>query len=120
MIETKLLIMRSDQPHETMTVKLSQEPTYDTLAKLIEPLLGCRHMEHVTVLSDYETNGYQPHDMFVDEDGIAKGLPRNEAATVIYRRATMVGRTGLPVPSNPEILPAIYGPAILFSRIVWT
>jgi hypothetical protein len=47
--------------------------------------------------------------------GHPKGLPRNENATVIYRRNALL-RQGV---KDPETLPWIAGPAVLFERIVW-
>lgn len=119
-MKTRLLIMRPDQPHESREIDLPREPGYDALDKLLRPLLDDNHLERVAVLSDFAGGtDYQPADMFVDEMGSVKALPRNEAATLIYRRATMLGRTGVKKPKDHEDLPAIYGPAILFDRRVW-
>lgn len=119
-MKTRICIMRPDQPHESREIDLPREPGYDALDKLLRPLLDNNHLERVAVLSDFDGgNNFQPTDMFVDEMGANKGLPRNEAATLIYRRATMLGRTGVRPPADPDDLPAIYGPAILFDRRVW-
>lgn len=71
--------------------------------------------EHASVLH----NG-RPHDMFVSEysamDYKDRGpLPRNEAATTIYRCYSMEHNPK----QDPEDLPAIYGTAILFHKKVW-
>jgi len=58
-------------------------------------------------------------DMFVDENGLMKQLPRNEVATTEYRRACLAGKTVVPPPSDPELLNFIVGPAVLFERRVW-
>jgi hypothetical protein len=42
-------------------------------------------------------------------------LPRNEAATLIYRRNAMLHQ-GV---KDPEEVSFIVGPAVLFDRIVW-
>jgi len=77
-------------------------------------------LERVRVLADFEGGvNYQPTDMIVDEDFREKRLPRNEYATTIYRRATMLGRTPVRTPSDPEMLPDILGTAVLFDRRVW-
>ena len=54
--------------------------------------------------------------MFVDEDGHAKGLPRNEAATAIYRASWMARNPR----DDPESLPWIAGDAAIFGRRVWS
>lgn len=120
LIATKFLIMRSDLPHETQTIELPRDPGYIALRNIIAPLLNKGNLEHVSVLADFhgETN-YKPLDMFVDDSGLIKGLPRNEAATLIYRRANLMGRSAAPKVADPEQLSYICGTAILFSRRVW-
>lgn len=71
---------------------------------------GAQHVEHVTVLFRGERS-----DMFVDEQGIERGLPVNEKATAIYRAAWLSHSPDTP----PETLPSIYGLAIVFHRRVW-
>lgn len=119
-MKTCICIMRPDQPHESRELDLPGKPGYAGLKDLLKPLLDGADLERVAVLADFSGGtDYQPTDMFVDEMGTLKRLPRNEAATAIYRRATMMGRSGAPKPKDPEDLPAIYGPAILFDRRVW-
>ena len=118
----KILIMRPEQPHETREVSFGCSPDYHTLDTLLRPILDGADLEHVTVLADTSFAGGGPlvrADMFVDEMSAVKPLPRNEAATLIYRRASMMGKTGQRPPRDPEHLPAIYGTAVLFSEIVW-
>lgn len=117
---TKLLIMRPEQPHESAEHDLPREPGYHKLKEILTPLLDGAPLEHVSVLADF--NGgldFKPADMFVvDEMGHVRAggpLPRNEAATLIYRRASLLQRPG----TDPESLPHIVGPAVLFSRRVW-
>lgn len=117
---TRIRILRTDHPPIERTVELPAEPGYAALKALIEPLLDGAHLERVAVLDDFDGGeAFKPVDMFVDETGALKRLPRNEAATTIYRRATMLGRSGALVPRHPDQLPAIYGPAVLFERRVW-
>lgn len=120
----RILVMRPDQPNELIHLKLPTEPSYRQLSNVIRPLLDGGDFEHVNVLADFEGGlNFRPADMFVDEIGApagGKNLPRNEAATLIYRRATMLGRSAAPKPADPETLSAIYGPAIRFERKVWT
>jgi hypothetical protein len=90
---------------------------YAAIKAVVKPLLGMGVMdgfEHVTVWH----NGKRT-DMFVDEDGHAKLLHRNDAATEVYRGATMAGMTGEPIPDDPETLPWIAGDALLFEEHIW-
>ncbi len=107
---TTMIIFRVGAEPETRTVSLEPEPGYDVLKGLIDPCLGGGHLEHVTVLHEGQRT-----DMFVDDESVAKGLPRNEAATAIYRNNWLTQHPE----DDPESLPAIYGPAILMSRRVW-
>ena len=116
-MKTTMLIMTPEGPHSTREVELPIVPSYETLRDLITPIIGCEHVEHVSVLADFAggTN-FKRADMFVDEDGHARRLPRNGAATVIYRRNAIINQ-GI---KDPEELSWIAGPAVLFNRIVWT
>jgi len=90
---------------------LPQRPGLDLLKSIVLPYLdGARYMERVNVL---HAGHYT--DMFVDEDGIMKKLPVNEAATAIYRANWLHQHPK----TDPSTLPAIYGPAVLFQRRVW-
>lgn len=103
----------SGERHE---VDLPEEPTYRRLENLIKPLLDGGDLEHVTVLYEGER-----HDMFIDELGATSlqpgyPLPVNRRATEIYRAAWLAQHPG----DDPDDLPAIHGPAVLFHRIVWS
>lgn len=54
-------------------------------------------------------------DMFVDEVGIEKGLPRNERATEIYRANWLRAHPK----DDPESLPHVAGVAVVFDARVW-
>lgn len=99
--EVKIEIVRLDLP---------EDPGYEKLDKILRPLLNGADLERVNVFHD---GAYT--DMFVDDVGKLKKLPRNDAATNIYRNNWMTHNPG----TDPEDLPAIYGPAILFDRKVW-
>ncbi len=119
-MKTRMLIMRPDQSHETREVDLPADPGYHRLREIIAPLLDKGALEHVSVLADFDGGKkYKPLDMFVDDFGLLKNLPRNEAATIIYRRANQLGRSSMPKAADPETLSSICGPAILFDRKVW-
>lgn len=106
---TRFTIFRVGQEPKTAEADLPPEPGYHALKAIINPLLD-GELEHVTVLHEDERR-----DMFVDENGVLKELPRNEAATAIYRNNWLTQHPD----AAPEDLSAIYGTAVLFSRRVW-
>lgn len=99
-----------DSPVIVGTVTWPKEPGYHKIKDLVSPLIGGGFIEHVSVLHDG-----RPRDMFVDGDGHQKGMPRNERATAIYRTYAMSRNPG----GDPEDLPSIVGPAVLFTKRVW-
>jgi hypothetical protein len=68
------------------------------------------NLEHVLV---YWDGKYV--DMFVDENGLASGLPRNEFATRICRYNIVTHEPG----AIAEELPFIVGDAVLWSDRLW-
>lgn len=109
-------IFRPGQEPERGEVDWPEEPDYREMKALIEPILGGAELEHVYVLHDGRR-----HDMFVDEfsaSNVKPGypLPRNDRATEIYRANWLSQHPE----DDPEDLPDICGPAVLFHRIVWT
>lgn len=108
-IKTTMLILFANGGSSTFTLELAEDPGYDRLRALAGPHID-GDWEHVTVL-------YQGKraDMFVDGESVRKGLPPNAKATEVYRAAWMAQHPG----ANPEELPAIYGPAVVFDRQVW-
>jgi hypothetical protein len=117
--ETQLRIFRIDDPPSVQPVVLDgNPPTWRSLNELIRPLLDGGDPEHVRVFTYFaegEPDRYL--DMFVDELGGPKGLPRNDRATVIYRNNVLV-HAPAEYP-DPEAMPMIYGTAVLFARRVW-
>jgi hypothetical protein len=93
-------------------IPMDQNPLYDELRRLIEPHLGGARLMHVRVLCPL-LRGWT--DMFIDEMGALKRLPRNDAATKIYRNGLLSENSDI----DPEKLPYIAGPAVVFSRPVW-
>lgn len=119
-MDTKILIMRPDEPHETRNVTLP--PLGDAnflkaLHALLDPILGTSDVEHVTVFADFSGGtDYAYTDMFVDECGQLKSLPINGVATDIYRRNWLLHEKD---PGPPDDLPTIAGPAVLFRDPFW-
>ena len=116
---TKLKVIAVNGAETLEEHELDPEPSYTVLKALIEPHLDNNWLEHVNVWDDFGTGKMRALDMFVDENGLIKGLPRNDKATVIYRRANLLGKSAVPPVKNPEMLNCIVGPAVLFNRRVW-
>lgn len=120
MMQTQILIMRPDEPHETRDVTLPDpgDPGfYTALRDLVESIVDAP-MEHVNVFADFDGGtAFRYADMFVNECGhlLEEPLPRNEAATIIYRRNYQM-HIGT---ESPEDMPWIAGPAVLFRHQVW-
>lgn len=106
---TTYTVIKVDGTLEQHEIDIPQDPGYSTLREIVVPHLGGHPMEHVSVLYDGK-----PADMFVDSDGQMRGLDRNVVATQIYRSYTLSKQF-----IDPEELPDVVGPAVLFDRRVW-
>jgi hypothetical protein len=93
-------------------ILMERKPLYDELRSLIEPHLDGAAAMHVRVLCPH-LNAWT--DMFIDAVGAIKGLPRNDAATKIFRYASLSKHPD----DDPEKLPYIAGPAVVFLRSIW-
>lgn len=103
----KLFILKPGQPREVRELgKIAFG--YDNIKKIVEPLLGGQGLEHVSVLFEQRRA-----DMFVGENSANNGSPVNPDATTIYQ-AYAVSRG-----EKPADLPSIYGPAVIFEKLVW-
>lgn len=109
-VETPYRVLTTDGIVRKFTIMWPKEPNYELIAELVEPLLGGRAFEHVSVLHEGRAC-----DLFVDDVGQINKLPRNELATKIYRARAMKLDPNL----DPESLNWIAGPAVLFMRRVW-
>lgn len=110
-VTTTYTILRADGSSEEHTVELPLAPSLDQLRAIILPVLGKGNWpQRVAVLHNARRT-----DMFVDEDGLLRGLPRNEAATAIYRANWLAMHPG----TEPESLAYVVGDVVLFSRPVW-
>ncbi|MEJ6847487.1 hypothetical protein V3589_14865 [Sinorhizobium fredii] len=87
------------------------------LREVVEAVVG-DPCEHVNVFWAFPGDGTASyHDLFVNEMGQMRSLPRNELATRIYRNNVLT-HDPLRFPT-PEALPWIAGPAVLFRDRVW-
>jgi hypothetical protein len=93
-------------------ILMDEKPCYDDLRTMVEPHLGGARLMHVRVLCPLLGTWT---DMFVDELGALRRLPRNDAATRIYRNGFLSMRPD----DDPEQLPYIAGKAVVFMRPVW-
>lgn len=109
-MSTTITIIEPDGSRQEQSHELPEAPGYKQLSAVLGPLFPEADFEHVSVLH----HGRRA-DMFVDENGHAKGLPRNEAGTAIYRANALSHEPG----TAPESLPFIVGRVVLFSRRVW-
>ncbi len=91
-------------------VEMPLQPNLTKLRAIVEPHLDGQRLEHVAVL----WNGKRC-SMFVGETSTIDGRPRNEEATTVYRNNWMSSHPN----DDPEDLPEICGPAVLFHRNVW-
>lgn len=101
-----------DLPHTKIELSpdATEGPSYKALSAVLDPLFFKRPWEHVSVLFEGRRT-----DMFVDESGVLDGLPRNEAATAIYRANWLSQYPH----ADPESLPHIAGLAVVFEKRVW-
>lgn len=93
------------------TVDLPRAPGLGRLRLIVEPMLYGGTLEHVSVLHDGK-----PTDLFICEGSSFVGNVRNDKATEIYRASWLSHYPKAP----PETLPAIYGPAVIVDRQVWS
>lgn len=110
-METEYIVIRPDGTEEKHTANLPEEPDYEQIKAIMIQVFGPRSwFERVAVLHDGKRT-----DMFVDEEGLLKRLPRNEKATAIYRANWLAQHPA----TDPEELNLIVGTAVLFTRPVW-
>jgi hypothetical protein len=104
-------VFATDGTHDEHVAQMSVPPKLDEIKAAVMPHLGtAKHLEHVAVL-----HWDRRCDMFVDDNGVPDLLDRNDEATKIYRFNWMQQHPE----QDPETLPYIAGPAVLFEQIVW-
>lgn len=115
-MRTGYRIIQVDGTETRAEVDWPRDPGLERITGLVRPIVGCQHVERVAVL-----DGDKAVDMFVDENGRASFLPReqwkprNETATRIYRAHWLKHHPG----TDPETLSWIAGVAVIFARRVW-
>lgn len=102
----RMTVYRTDGSEEVVETDLPPRPNLHQLKEVMAPYFQNAYTEHVNVLVG---------DMFVDEDGFTKNLPRNEKATAIYRNNWLTQHPN----TDPEMMAFIVGPAVVFSDRVW-
>jgi hypothetical protein len=111
-IPTKYRVFSEAGTFADHEILMDEKPSYDDLRSLVEPHLGGARLMHVRVLCPL-LGAWT--DMFVDEMGALRRLPRNDDATRIYRNGFLSKRPD----DDPEKLPYIAGTAVVFLRQVW-
>ena len=105
-----MTVYHVDGREEVIETDLPPRPNLHQLKEVMAPYFPNAYTEHVSVLH----NGRHT-DMFVDEDGFTKRLPRNEKATAIYRNNWLTKYPN----TDREMMAFIVGPAVVFSDRVW-
>ncbi len=118
-----VIVMRPDGTTERQTLDLPDAGDttlfFYGLRDALKPIVRSP-IEHVRVFADFDGgDAFSYLDMFVNEIGhIANPpMPRNEAATVHYRRNVIFHQPD--TVDDPEELPWIAGAAVLFRDNVW-
>lgn len=111
-ISTKYRVFSEEGTFADHEILMEEKPCYDDLRSLVAPHLGGARMMHVRVLCPLIGEWT---DMFVDEMGALRRLPRNDAATKIYRNGFLSKHPD----DDPETLPYIAGAAVVFLRPIW-
>lgn len=107
---TRYWVIQPDGHQVQHSADLPVEPDYEDLLPILHTHLADGKAERVLVKWQDKRV-----DMFVDEDGLRKNLPRNDIATAVYRANFLRNHPT----DNPEALSFIRGTAILFERRVW-
>lgn len=119
-LKTQARLIPADlaKPERVVEVGLLDPPSIDELRAVISPLIGGGDIEHMRVFTHFLAEGFSRYlDLFIDENGRAKGLAPNPRATRIYQNNVL---THQQPPPNPAALPLIYGDAVLFRDEVWS
>ena len=113
-METAVIVLHANGVNCETTIEIAEKPTLPELRRAISPLIGGGTACHVSVLNP-QTGGRR--DMFYDELAGPKGLPRNDDATAIYRRAYLARFPDV----DPEALDWVAGDAVVVKdRSVWS
>jgi hypothetical protein len=114
-------IFRPDRTSEASEVDWPPDPSFENIARLLEPIVG-GPIEHVRILDPAKATAEyigraDYRDMFVDELGLLRNPrpPRNEMATGLYRANWL----RVHPQDDPESLPIVAGVAVVFERVIW-
>jgi hypothetical protein len=111
-VETTYRVFAEEGTFIDHEILMAERPIYDELRNVVEPHIGGARLMHVRVLCPVLGKWT---DMFIDDMGALKRLPRNDAATKIYRNGFLSKRPD----DDPEKLPYVAGPAVVFLRPLW-
>jgi hypothetical protein len=114
-METVFNVLSVDGEAGANVVDLPEFPTRDELRLVVEPYLSGMAMHHVRVLSPPRSKlSHESLDLFCGETAVLRRLPVNREATRLYRAAHLLFHPD----DDPDALPHIAGPAVLFLRRV--
>jgi hypothetical protein len=115
-METVFNVLSVDGEAGANVVDLPEFPTRDELRLVVEPYLSGMAMHHVRVLAPAGglVRVRDTVDLFCGETAVLRRLPVNREATQLYRAAHLLFHHD----DDPESLPHIAGPAVLFLRRV--
>jgi hypothetical protein len=115
-METIFNVLSVDGEASAKVVDLPEFPTRDELRRVVEPHLSGMSMHHVLVLAPAGglVRARDTVDLFCGETAVLRRLPVNGEATRLYRAAHLL----LHPDDDPDGLPHIAGPAVLFLRRV--
>lgn len=109
MLATMIILPEMVGERCEIAVEMKLRPSLDELRRIVEPYLDGQRMEHVAVLWQG-----QRCSMFVGDHSASSRI-RNVEATAVYRNNWLTQHPE----TDPEELPAVSGPAVLFNRNVW-
>ena len=103
-------VLKPDGRNVDSVATLPRNPTTDDVRSVVSRFFDGGAAEYVAVLHDNRRA-----DMFVDEHSHLKHMLRNEIATRLFRAPALQ----IDPQRDPETLPYIAGPAVLFDRPIW-
>lgn len=119
---TKMYVLHTNGDVHTVDLSIREFPGLAATEELVLPHLKFQviengrlktikpGMQYVSVLY-----GGKPCSMFVDDEGMVRGRPINARASAVYWTHVLQNSPT----ADPVTMNAIYGPALLFDRVIW-